>query len=219
MVTEQEKTRLIAEFERSFHTVQLMRVWVDDETHAVNVKAHEILLKVKKRIPIKMGRVQGKFSCHSCELETLENAPILVTDSFSCYDNLLESLAGGPQSVGSQSMGGGTYSCHGNFLKNFEGAPQHFSGYFVGTKQLGTGLQSVDGLPTQARLVDITYQSNLPMLKLINQKRVNVRSAIIGDVMYDLTDIIADHAGEGKAGALKAAVQMVKAGYKGNAKW
>ena len=218
MVTEHEKARLIAEFERSFHTVQLMRVWVDDDIPAVNVKAHEIILRVKKRIPIQMGRVLGKFSCHSCELETLEHAPILVTDSFSCYDNLLESLVGGPQSVGSASMGGGTYSCHGNFLKNFEGAPQHFSGYFVGTKQLGTGLQSVDGLPTQARLVDITYQPDLPMLKLINQPRVTVRTAITGDVMYDLSDII-NYAGEGKAGALKAAVQMVKAGYKGNAKW
>ena len=219
MVTEQEKARLIAEFERSFHTVQLMRVWVDDETHAVNVKAHEILLKVKKRIPIKMGLVQGRFSCYGCELETLENSPIMVTDNFSCYNNQLESLAGGPQSVGSQSMGGGTYSCSGNYLKNFEGAPQHFSGYLVGVKQMGTGLDSVDGLPTQARLVDLTYQSDLPMLKLINQKRVNIRAPLTGELMMDITDILNDHSGEGKAGALKAAVQMVKAGYKGNAKW
>jgi len=219
MVSDTERDRLIREFERSFHTVQLMRVWVDEDSLEVNVKAHEILLKVKRRIPIRMGLVQGRFSCHSCELESLENAPHTVTGNFICYGNNLESLVGGPQSVGSQSMGGGTYSCSNNFLKNFEGAPQHFTGYLVGVRHLGMGLQSVDGLPPDARLVDITYQKHLPMLKLIRQKQVNIRAPLTGDLMTDITDILNEHAGEGKAGAIKVAAKLIKAGYKDNARW
>lgn len=219
MVTKQEKDALIAEFERSFHTVQLMRVWVDEDTHEVNVKAYAIALKVKKRIPIKMGIVQGIFNCHSCELESLENAPHTVTHNFSCYNNLLESLVGGPEYVGGSSLEGGRYSCNGNFLKNFVGAPQHFTGYLAGVNQLGTGLESVDGLPPNARLVDLSYQPNLPMLKLIRQKQVNIRHKLTGELITDLTDIINDFSGQGKAGSIACAVRMIKAGYKGNARW
>jgi hypothetical protein len=218
-ITDTEHAALLKDFERAFHHVQLMRVWVDEDTHEVNVKAHEILLKTQKRIPIKMGLVIGNFMCYERELESLHNAPHTVTGNFSCYNNQLTSLEHGPQAVGQQSMGGGTYSCSDNFLKNFEGAPQDFTGYLVAVKQKGTGLQSVDGLPANARIVDITYQADLPLLKLINQKRVNIRASGIGELLTDITDILNDHAGEGKAGAIKAAAKLIKAGYKGNARW
>jgi hypothetical protein len=217
-ITDSEKAALLKDFERAFHTVQLMRVWVDEETHAVNVKAHEIKLRVNKRIPVKMGIIMGRFSCQECELESLENAPHTVYDNFSCYNNNLTSLVGGPTTVGTSSMGGGTFSCSGNYLKNFVGAPDSFTGYLVGIRQHDQ-LISVDGLPSEARIVDITYQDDLPMLKLINQKRVNIRASGIGELMTDITDILNDHAGEGKAGAIKAAAKLIKAGYKGNARW
>lgn len=218
-ITDTERARLLKAFDDAFHHVQLMRVWVDDETHEVNVKAHEIMLKVKKRIPIKMGMVMGRFNCHKCELESLENAPHTVTDNFSCYGNFLESLQGGPSAVGAYSMGGGTYSCSGNYLKNFVGAPDSFKGYLVGVNQMGTELESVDGLPPEARLVDITYQKHLPMLKLINQKQVNIRAPLTGELMQDITDILNDHSGSGKAGAIVCAGKLIRAGYKDNARW
>jgi hypothetical protein len=217
-ITDTEHAALLKDFERAFHHVQLMRVWVDPDTHEVNVKAHEIKLRVKKRIPVKMGIIMGRFTCYGCELESLQNAPHTVTDHFTCYNNNLTSLQGGPSTVGSHSMGGGTYSCSFNYLKNFVGAPEQFTGYMVAIGQHDS-LESVDGLPTDARLVDITYQDNLPMLKLINQNRVNIRS--FGDQPFttDITDILNDHSGEGKAGAIKAAAKLIKAGYKGNARW
>lgn len=217
-ITDSEKAALLKDFERAFHTVQLMRVWVDEDTHAVNVKAHEIRLKVKKRIPIKMGTVIGRFFCDKCELDSLQNAPHTVTDNFSCHSNYLSSLVGGPQSVGSHSMGGGTYSCSYNFLKNFEGAPIDFTGYFVGVGQMGEGFTSVDGLPLEARQVDITYREQLPMLKLLNQKSVHVRQNLTAD-LHPITDIIEKYAGQGKPGAIKAAAEMIKAGFKDNARW
>jgi hypothetical protein len=217
-ISDAERAALRKEFDRAFHTVGLMHVWVDDLTHEVNVKAYAISLKVKKRIPIKMGVVMGRFNCDKCELDTLENAPHTVSDNFSCHSNYLTSLVGGPQSVGSHSMGGGTYSCSHNFLKNFEGAPTAFTGYFVGVGQMGTGLDSVTGLPPDARQVDITYQNDLPMLKLLNQKSVHVRQGLTSD-LHPITDILEKYKEQGKPGALKAAAELVRAGYKDNARW
>jgi hypothetical protein len=217
-ITDSERAALLKDFDRAFHHVQLMRVWVDEDTHAVNVKAHTIILKVKKRIPIRMGLVQGKFNCDKCELESLENAPHTVTDNFSCYGNFLESLQGGPSAVGESSMGGGSYSCSINFLKNFEAAPTQFTGYFVAVGQMGEGLTSVAGLPPDARQVDITYQKQLPMLKLLNQQSVHVRQSLTAD-LHPITDILDKYKQQGKPGAIRAAADMIRAGFRENARW
>jgi hypothetical protein len=219
-ITNQQKQDLIDQFERSFHTVQLMRVWVDEETHAVNVKAHEIRLHVKHEIPVKMGLVTGHFYCEGCELTSLMNAPHTVWGNFACYNNKLTNLKHGPQSVGDAQVGGGTYSCSYNPLTNFEGAPEHFEGYFVAAQRPVTNvLTSVDGAPTNARLMDIMFKPDLPMLKLLKQKQVNIRDPEQGDLMQPLTNILNDHAGSGKAKAIACAARLVKAGYKDNARW
>ena len=88
-ITETEKAELIELFAARYHTVQLMRVWVDEQTHAVNVKAHAIKPKFKKAIPFKMGLVTGHFECNGCELESLHNAPHTVMGNFVCHDNCL----------------------------------------------------------------------------------------------------------------------------------
>jgi hypothetical protein len=115
-------------------------------------------------------------------------------------------------------MGGGSYACSHNFLKNFEGAPTQFTGYFVGVGQMGEGITSVSGLPPDARQVDITYQKQLPMLKLLKQKSVHVRQSLTAN-LHPITEIIEKYAGEGKPGAIRAAAEMIKAGYKDNARW
>lgn len=219
MVSDAERAELLKEFDRCFHYLQLMRVWVDDDSPRVNVKCHSITLKVRKNIPIPMGLVMGNFNCSKSELTSLENSPQVVTGNFDCHGNYLETLEGGPDSVGSASIGGGTYSCSGNFLKNFEGAPATFNGYLVGVSQLGTGLDSVDGLPLNARLIDITYQKNLPLLKLLQHHRVNVRTAITGERMDLLSDILDKYAGQGQSAALACAAELASAGYKANAQW
>lgn len=218
MVTAQEKARLIELFERSFETVQLMRVWIDDNSDAVNVKAHSVSLRVKGQIPVKLGTILGNFNCHQCELESLHNAPHTVALSFSCWGNRLTSLEGGPQSVGyATTLGGGVYSCSKNQLRNFVGAPQkEFTGYFVGINQ--PQLESVDGLPPDARIVDVTYDPDLPMLKLINQKKVNIRGAS-GHAMYEISDILNKYAGKGQQGAIACAAELAREGFKGNARW
>lgn len=219
MVSDAERAELLKEFDRCFDAVQLMRVWVDDNIPIVNVKCYSLTLKVKGSIPIPMGVVTGHFDCGERALTSLENAPLTVMGNFDCHGNYLKSLEGGPTSVGSSSLGGGTYSCSYNFLKNFEGAPKEFSGYFVGVGQMGTALESIDGLPPDARMVEITYQKDLPLLKLLKQKRTNVRTHITGERMDLLSDILEKYAGQGQSAALVCAAELADAGYKDNARW
>lgn len=213
---DKQKAKLLDKFERSFHVIQLMRVWVDDETQELNVKAHSVKMHVKGEIPMRLGMITGNFDCSECELTSLHNAPHTVMGNFSCYNNKLTSLVGGPRSVGNVQLGGGTYSCTDNLLTNFEGAPEEFSGYFVAVKM--SKLESVAGLPPHARLIDVTWNPGLPLLRLTQHKHVNVRDPE-GHFMNELSDIINDHAGKGKAGAIKCAAALIKAGYKGNARW
>jgi len=221
-ITEAEKKELTEWFYASYHTVQLMRVWVDEETHAVNVKAHAIKPKFKTNIPFKMGLVTGNYEAHACELESLHNAPHTVMGSFLCQNNYLTSLEGGPKSVGSALPDGGTYNCSHNLLSNFEHAPTDFSGHFLGTEQMGKGLTSVDGIPLDSSYVTMSAPPNLPLLKLTQHKHtlhVSLRYPHVGGENKKLTEIFDTHAGQGKAGALKAAVAMIKAGFTGNARW
>ena len=205
------------EFERHFDHVQLMRVWMEDGSDQVNVKAYSIKLRTSGHIPIKLGLVMGDFSCAGRELESLQNAPHTVTGNFTCHHNQLSSLVGGPHNVGSNNLGGGSYSCAVNNLHSFEGAPTTFTGYFIGVQQRDNSLTSLKGLPPESRLVEIPYQPDLPLLRLLDCKRIIVRSET--DERHPTSDILEPYMGKGKPGAIKAAVDLIRAGYKGNAKW
>ena len=89
----------------------------------------------------------------------------------------------------------------------------------MGTEQMGKGLTSVDGIPLNSSYVSISAPTNLPLLKLTQYKHVSLRYPHVNGENKKLTEIFDTHAGQGKAGALKAAVAMIKAGFTGNARW
>ena len=218
-ISETEKDRLLKAFEDSYTYVDRKKVWVDADTHEVNVDAYSVRPKFKKAIPFKMGLITGHYYCDKCDLESLHNAPHTVMGNFICSSNYLKSLEGGPTSVGSSQHNGGLYSCAVNFMHNFEGAPTDFSGHFLGTEQLGTGLTSVDGIPINSSKVTISAQPKLPLLKLTQYSQVELRYPHLGGVNKKLTEILKPYAGTGKPGALKAAAEMIRAGFKENARW
>lgn len=218
-ISETEKHRLLKAFDTSYMPVQLSQVWVDEDTHEVNVVAYSIRLLAKKTIPFKMGHVHGHYYCDKCDLESLHNAPHTVTHDFICSANLLTSLEGGPTSVGTHSSQGGIYGCAVNLLNNFVGAPTTFTGHFAGSQQLGGALTSVDGIPPHSTKVTITAHAKLPLLKLTQYPLVDLKYPHVGGTNEKLTQIINRHAGQGKAGALKAAAELIKYGFKDNARW
>lgn len=213
---------LLAVFDRSFKVIGLVDRWVDDEER-VNVTASSVFLRssVTTQIPVRFGKVNAHFGCDGCNLISLKNAPTHVTGIFDCSNNLLTSLKFGPTVVD-----GVRYRCHHNMLTSFEGAPTNFSGKFMADAQNGS-LLNLDGLPLAADVI-ISYQPNLPLLKLLKQPHVEVHEEGI-PVTHEVSQILAKYAGTGRRGAISAARELIDLGeelgltdinpFERNARW
>lgn len=205
---------LIQKFKQHFWALNLRHVGVNPQTGRVDVRASRVTLTHKGAIPVPMGKIEGEFTCESCELTSLTNAPTEVTGSFWCHKNRIESLVEGPHTVG------GNYFCGWNQLQDLQGAPENFTGLFVAVLQQSPGLQSLEGLPPHARHVTFSYNTHLPLLKLVEfSGNLDITYAQNMDRMYGLMDIVERYKGKGKGSVLHYAMELKKAGYGGNAKW
>jgi hypothetical protein len=219
MVSAGKKAELLRQFEENYKSTGLLEVGVDTVTGLVNVVAYHVTARTANSLKFQLGKVEANFSCNRLGLTTLEGCPLVVLGNFSCHTNQLTSLQGLSQ-LQNPGQQGWFFSCAFNQLKNFQHMDQNFEGYFVGVDQgHPQALTSIDGLPKQARLVEITYQPNLPLLKLLEFKRVNVREPGNGPRVDLISDIFNKYAGEGKRGAIRCQKALIAAGFEGNAKW
>lgn len=74
-------------------------------------------------IPIKFGKVSGKFNCNGNKLTSLEGSPKEVGDIFQCDQNKLTSLKGCPKTAKG-------FYCNNNQLTSLEGCPNEVLGPF-----------------------------------------------------------------------------------------
>ena len=219
-LSKKEQAALIRLFKQSFKCEDLKSVSVDDQTQQVNVTAGRVVMRVKGHIPVKLGVVIGGFDCSNCELQNLNNGPHTITESFSCSNNNLTTLQDGPLHVGSKDQYIYIYSCGDNPLINFKGMPSDFTGRVIANYSSNHGLpqlQSVDGIPATCRNLELSYSPTLPMLKLLELNLITIYDH--GFKVHPITYILTQYKGQGKAGAIKAAVEMIRAGYKENARW
>jgi hypothetical protein len=158
---------------------------IDPQTGVVDVDGDAELRTKVKHLPVKFGTVGGSFFCNHNQLTTLEGAPHSVGYNFYCNHNQLTNLKGAPSSVDRN------FWCGINPLTTLEGAPQEVGGDFF-----------------------VTYSKNLPLLRLLQYKKVN-----IVDAPERVQDIMIKYAGTGKKGMLAAGVELTKAGFKNNARW
>jgi hypothetical protein len=129
-----------------------------------------------------------------------------VSGDFHCSDNELTSLQGAPDHVD------GNFMCYDNHLPNLVGAPRHVGGRFACSHNK---LTSLEGAPDHVGdLFLCLYDAHLPLLRLTMYDSVNILWA-----PEQVEKIIDKYAGEGKPGAIKAAAELIRAGYKDNAKW
>ena len=129
-----------------------------------------------------------------------------VSGNFWCNGGTLNTLVGSPTSVG------GYFLCENNLLTNLQGAPKHVGTHFWCTEN---PLTSLEGAPEDvSQEFWCTYDEHLPLLRLIMYNKV-----LISDVPDPVKQIIDKYMGQGKVGALKAAAELIKAGYKENARW
>ena len=95
-----------------------------------NIKIDYRVLKV---IPVQFGVVTGDFSCNDNKLTTLQGGPTKVGGNFSCNGNQLTTLQGGPTEVG------GNFDCSNNQLTTLKGGPTKVGeDFYCGNNQLTT---------------------------------------------------------------------------------
>jgi hypothetical protein len=106
-----------------------------------------------------------------------------------------------------------------NLLTNFAHAPEIVNTIIA----FGNPLTSLSGLPESEYAINITYTEQLPLLRLVDAEGVHIGGAGFGYDRYKryepVDSIINKYLGQGKPGALKAAGELIKAGYKSNARW
>ncbi len=185
---------------------------IDPETGLIDVDGHVYLKRKVSRLPVQFAHVTGSFVCSDSRLKTLTGAPHSVRESFDCSHNALTSLVGAPEYVGRD------FKCAYNKLTNLKGAPDEVGGDF---NCVSNPLVSLEGAPSHVKTwFLVSYAPDLPLLRTLVAK-----SGVWLDwglkPHSEVEDILRDpeFKGKGKQGAIKCALALIKAGYKGNAKW
>lgn len=187
---------------------------IDPASGIVNVKGSVRLLRKVKQLGVSFGKVSGDFVCSSSMLETLAGSPQRVGKRYYCGGNQLTSLQGGPTWVGQD------FYCVDNHLTNLSYAPMHVGGNFSCVKN---PITSLEGIPEKLNgEFEITYSAKLPLLRSIVAEQVELRpKETFGSYkkLFQIGDILNKYAGQGKKAALLCAADLIRAGFKDNARW
>jgi hypothetical protein len=196
----------------------------------VHVDIQSVAPSISGRLPVQFSEVDGDFLIINMNLTSLVGAPTHVEGIFDCSHNLLMSLEHAPKTCG-------YFNCQGNKLTHLAHAPQGANSIDC-SKNLLTDLSTCPGsqdvfaaynpfetfkdTPTDVERVTITYAPNLPLLGLLTMHHVEIFDPDNGEYKEDLSKILNAHVGKGvsnKASMLKCAGELIKSGYKGNARW
>lgn len=180
--------------------------WWTDETDLENVIIHvqgDVKLKWQVhvipdnlRIPYTFGEVSGNFDCHACMIKDLTGCPQKVGGNFNAGWNPILTLKGSPKWVG------GNYNVQECVdLYNVSDVATHVGGEFV-----------------------VGWRKHMGMIRpLMYSSRINLQKPPQYSTWDDIHDmqlvqtVFDEQAGTGKAGALKAAGELIRMGYKSTA--
>jgi len=180
---------------------------------SVNVSSDVMMVRSPPNgvIPVQFGIVDGYFRAENKQLQSLVNAPD-ACHSLYVSDNHIQSLEYCPVYLDILDV-------EYNLLTNFEHAPEQVDTIIA----FGNPLTSLTGLPDSEYAINITYTEQLPLLRLVDAENVHIGSTGFGYDRYKRYEpvdaIINKYVGQGKAGAIKAAAELVKLGFKDNARW
>jgi hypothetical protein len=182
----------------------------------VNVEG-SLQLRNKKldQIPVQFGTVTGSFEITSSAIRSLQGCPRVVLGTFSCDGcNNLTSLEGGPQTVH------GYYDCQFNSLTSLKGCATRVD-RMLDVRH--NPLTSLEGLTPGVAQIRLNWDSHLPLLRVLELPE-GFQIPAPGQQSWDRTTqpwekILEPYMGQGRAGALVCAAELIRAGYKGNARW
>lgn len=153
-------------------------------------------------------RIGGICVISSNHLKRLDGSPDYMHSSFNCRQNNLKTLEGGPKTVN------GDFRCDGNLLENLLGAPTKVTGFLT---CINNPLKSLEGIPTELEGIELEYDRELPLLRLLYAKHIDFYYS--GRSSRAVKEILMKYAGQGRAGAIDCKRELVAAGFEGNAKW
>ena len=186
---------------------------IDPETGLIDVDGYVTLKRMVTRLPVSFGSITGSFTCSDSKLTTLKGAPSHVGGVFDCSNNALTSLVYAPEYVGRD------FICARNQLTNLKGAPEQVGVDFNCSRNPLTSLEGASNV-IPAWFV-VSYSPDLPLLRTLVAKQGVWLDWVWGSAPDEVKHILNDpeFKGKGKAGAIKCAIALMRAGYKANAKW
>jgi hypothetical protein len=148
------------------------------------------------KIPFKIYRCTGIYRCKDNNLNTLENAPTTISGAFDCSNSLN--------------------------LISLKHCPETVNGFFIARGN--TNLKSLEGIEVDSKIsgpLFLDYNESLPMLRSLVVKRGVKFLGQVEERVKTFQSIINQYAGQGnlKQSLLECQYALIKAGYKGNAKW
>lgn len=217
---------------------QIVGDWQVDADGQVNVQGDVIYKTSISQIRVQFGTVSGNFdrSLYTPQhprLTTMIGFPRKVGGSVSVARSRIKDLSHAPNQVG-----GSFYAYHCANLKSLHGAPRWVGGSFLAyncqlTSLKGAPLvvkdqfsvennplENYDHVPEGCTKVILPYNANAPILKLLVYPEVQFQWGGVTPGRHDVVnEIMKKYAGQGRSGAIKAAAELVRAGYKENARW
>jgi hypothetical protein len=181
-------------------------------------------------LPVKFGIVGGSFILDKSRLTTLQGAPTEVWGDFNCSKNLLPSLVHAPAKVHGHMDCSynnitslehcptvGILDCSHNLLTDLTHAPPCDQLYAHNNP-----MESFKHTPDHIGTVVISYGATLPLLGLLSVPKIELETT--NDfpnrlAILPIERILNKYTRQGRAGQLKCAAELVRAGYKDNARW
>lgn len=157
-------------------------------------------------LPVKFSTVSGDVMWKECGLTSLEGSPTHVQGSFVVIHNQLSDLTGSPRTVG------GDFHVNNNpGLKSLAGGPDQVDEGYSFTK---CPVTSLEGLPNKpGHWISFEYSPHMPLLRCLVFKHIYCNYA-----PQPVQDALDRYAGQGNRGVLKCAAELIKAGYRDNAR-
>jgi hypothetical protein len=178
----------------------------DDLTVSIRCKVLQCKRTKLNQLPVTFRHIEGDVRLKSLGLTTLKGLPDIIHGNLNVSSNRLDTLAHAPQRVE------GDFVCSNNPITTLVHGPAHVIGAYMAND---CALTELTGMASHmGYLVDVDYNGHMGLLRCLVAPIIYVEGA-----PTQVKDILNKYVGEGKPGAIKAAVELIKAGFKDNARW
>jgi hypothetical protein len=182
-------------------------VTLNAQTGEASCSGDVILRGGEAKLWVQWDHVDGNFYCGQTSLTSLVGSPHTVSGSFSCQRSGITSLEGAPHQVGDR------FNCSGTHITSLKGGPRIVGVNFRCEKNR---LTSLEGLPERVGGgIFLDYKPTLPLLRLLLVQ--GVVQIILGN-NADVIHIMNKYKGTGWKGMVPCARELIKAGFKENAR-